>query len=304
MNLFEVSKEISNRLTRIFLRDESGRRPVYGATEKFQSDPFWRDYIYFFECFHGDNGAGLGASHQTGWTGLVAKLLELYGFLDPKRSLEIGSFAQTFFHSLLRVVFLALFDRCIDDHGSLIIFRSARVVIYAYKYHVRLLSPEPGVVDKPQSTRVEEEPTLLCNQVDFSSVMVGTVRHVSELFRHRDRHSLTRATLRNPDRIACRFDSGRCVESIPEYGNTCLVAMYAESRDFAAGILCEDELTARCAHAVRPFYRLVDPDIDRYSRFTRGIDWNAIKLVEDHVVHIEHAIEEGNAIDAPQRRML
>ncbi len=90
MNLFEVSKEISNRLTRIFLRDEHGRRPVYGGTEKFQSDPFWRDNIYFFEYFHGDNGAGLGASHQTGWTGLVAKLIELGGFLDPKRALEIG----------------------------------------------------------------------------------------------------------------------------------------------------------------------------------------------------------------------
>jgi Mannosylglycerate hydrolase MGH1-like glycoside hydrolase domain len=90
MNLFEVSKEISNRLTRIFLRDERGRRPVYGGTEKFQSDPFWRDNIYFFEYFHGDNGAGLGASHQTGWTGLVAKLIELYGFLDAKRALEVG----------------------------------------------------------------------------------------------------------------------------------------------------------------------------------------------------------------------
>ena len=90
MNLFEVSKEISDRLTRIFLRDEHGRRPVYGGTEKFQSDLFWRDNIYFFEYFHGDNGAGLGASHQTGWTGLVAKLIELYGFLDPKRMLEVG----------------------------------------------------------------------------------------------------------------------------------------------------------------------------------------------------------------------
>ena len=90
MNLFEVSKEISDRLTRIFLRDEHGRRPVYGGTEKFQSDPIWRDNIYFFEYFHGDNGAGLGASHQTGWTGLVAKLIELYGFLDPKRVLEVG----------------------------------------------------------------------------------------------------------------------------------------------------------------------------------------------------------------------
>ena len=90
MNLFDVSKEIADRLTRIFLRDAHGRRPVYGGTEKFQSDPFWRENIYFFEYFHGDNGAGLGASHQTGWTGLVAKLIELYGFLDPKRGLEVG----------------------------------------------------------------------------------------------------------------------------------------------------------------------------------------------------------------------
>jgi Mannosylglycerate hydrolase MGH1-like glycoside hydrolase domain len=90
MNLFEVSKEISSRLTRIFLRDEHGRRPVYGGTEKFQNDSFWRDNILFYEYFHGDNGAGLGASHQTGWTGLVAKLIELYGFIDPKRALEIG----------------------------------------------------------------------------------------------------------------------------------------------------------------------------------------------------------------------
>src|SRR6201998_1223788 len=90
MSLFEVSKEISNRLTRIFLRDHHGRRPVYGGTEKFQSDPFWRDNICFFEYFHGDNGTGLGASRQTGWTGLAAKLIELYGFLDAKRTLEVG----------------------------------------------------------------------------------------------------------------------------------------------------------------------------------------------------------------------
>ncbi|MGB2627523.1 MAG: hypothetical protein WAK20_12110, partial [Candidatus Acidiferrum sp.] len=90
MNLFEVSKEISSRLVRIFLRDEHGRRPVYGGTEKFQTDPFWRDHILFNEYFHGDNGAGLGASHQTGWTGLVAKLIELYGLLDAKRVLEGG----------------------------------------------------------------------------------------------------------------------------------------------------------------------------------------------------------------------
>jgi hypothetical protein len=90
MNLFEVSKEIADRLSRIFTRDESGRRPVYGGTEKFQSDPHWRDHILFYEYFHGDNGAGLGASHQTGWTGLVAKCIQLYGFLDPKRALEVG----------------------------------------------------------------------------------------------------------------------------------------------------------------------------------------------------------------------
>ena len=73
MNLFEVAKEIADRLARIFLRDENGRRPVYGGTKKFQSDPHWRDHILFYEYFHGDNGAGLGANHQTGWTGLVAK---------------------------------------------------------------------------------------------------------------------------------------------------------------------------------------------------------------------------------------
>jgi len=90
MNLFEVSKEVTDRLTRIFLRDEHGRRSVYGGTEKFQNDPHWRDHIYFFEYFHGDNGAGLGASHQTGWTGLVAKFIQLYGTLDSKRILEGG----------------------------------------------------------------------------------------------------------------------------------------------------------------------------------------------------------------------
>jgi hypothetical protein len=90
MNLFEVAREIANRLTRIFLRDESGRRPVYGATEKFQTDPHWKDYILFYEYFHGDNGAGLGASHQTGWTGLVAKLIELFGRLDGAQMLNAG----------------------------------------------------------------------------------------------------------------------------------------------------------------------------------------------------------------------
>jgi len=90
MNLFEVSKEIADRLTRIFLRDEHGRRPVYGGTEKFQSDPHWRDLLLFYEYFHGDNGAGLGANHQTGWTGCVAKVIQLYGLLDAKKALEGG----------------------------------------------------------------------------------------------------------------------------------------------------------------------------------------------------------------------
>jgi len=90
MNLFEVSREIANRLTRIFLKDKSGRRPVYGGTEKFQTDPLWKDHILFFEYFHGDNGAGLGASHQTGWTGLVAKLIELFGRMDGPQFLNAG----------------------------------------------------------------------------------------------------------------------------------------------------------------------------------------------------------------------
>jgi Glycosyl hydrolase family 63 C-terminal domain len=90
MNLFEVSKELSDRLTRTFLRDEHGRRPVYGGLEKFQSDPHWRDLILFHEYFHGDNGAGLGASHQTGWTGLVAKFIQLFGSVDAKQALEGG----------------------------------------------------------------------------------------------------------------------------------------------------------------------------------------------------------------------
>jgi hypothetical protein len=90
MNLFEVAKEISDRLVGTFLRDAQGRRPVYGGTEKFQRDPHWRDLILFYEYFHGDNGAGLGASHQTGWTGLVAKMIQLFGLLDAKKLLEAG----------------------------------------------------------------------------------------------------------------------------------------------------------------------------------------------------------------------
>ena len=79
MTLWEVAAEISQRLSRIFLRDSEGQRPVYGGIEKFQNDPHWRDLVLFHEYFHGDSGAGIGASHQTGWTGLVAKLLQQSG---------------------------------------------------------------------------------------------------------------------------------------------------------------------------------------------------------------------------------
>jgi Glycosyl hydrolase family 63 C-terminal domain len=78
MTLFEVSKEISRRLNSIFLRGEDGKRPVYGGAGKFQEDPNWKDHILFYEYFHGDNGAGLGASHQTGWTGVIARSLDLF----------------------------------------------------------------------------------------------------------------------------------------------------------------------------------------------------------------------------------
>jgi hypothetical protein len=79
MTLWEVAAEISRRLSSLFLRDDDGRRPVHGASAKFQEDPHWRDLLLFYEYFHGDTGAGLGASHQTGWTGLVAKLLQQSG---------------------------------------------------------------------------------------------------------------------------------------------------------------------------------------------------------------------------------
>jgi hypothetical protein len=88
MTLFEVAKEIARRLSSIFLRDAGGRRPVYGGTAKFQDDPHWRDLILFYEYFHGDIGAGLGAAHQTGWTGLVARLLDLFGRMKAQDILE------------------------------------------------------------------------------------------------------------------------------------------------------------------------------------------------------------------------
>jgi hypothetical protein len=78
MTLLQVAEEIVRRLSSIFLRGEDGRRPVFGGVEHFQRDPHWRDYIWFYEYFHGDNGAGIGASHQTGWTGVIAPLMRLF----------------------------------------------------------------------------------------------------------------------------------------------------------------------------------------------------------------------------------
>ncbi len=93
MSLFEVARELANRLISIFLRDKQGQRPVYGGSTKFQTDPHWRDHILFYEYFHGDNGAGLGASHQTGWTGLVGAMILLFGGLTEKEWLQKGAAA-------------------------------------------------------------------------------------------------------------------------------------------------------------------------------------------------------------------
>jgi hypothetical protein len=86
LTLWQVAKELSQRLARLFLRNEKGLRPVAGNLEKFQQDPHWRDLVLFHEYFHGDTGAGLGASHQTGWTGLVAKLLQQSGEKHRRQS--------------------------------------------------------------------------------------------------------------------------------------------------------------------------------------------------------------------------
>ncbi len=90
MNLYEVAEEIARRLARIFLRNESGRRPVYGGSHNFQDNPHWRDLILFYEYFHGDNGADLGASHQTGWTGIVARMMQLFATTTGDQVLQLG----------------------------------------------------------------------------------------------------------------------------------------------------------------------------------------------------------------------
>jgi hypothetical protein len=91
MTLFEVATEINRRLTNIFLRDKNGKRAVYGGTERFQNDPYWKDLILFHEYFHGENGAGLGASHQTGWTGVIAYLMKMSALITPQTALSTES---------------------------------------------------------------------------------------------------------------------------------------------------------------------------------------------------------------------
>ena len=91
--LNKVADELSRRMIRLFVRNEAGLRPCYGGTEIFQHDPHWRDYLLFHEYFHGDNGAGLGANHQTGWTGLVAKLIQQQGGSTPGDF--VGNFAPS-----------------------------------------------------------------------------------------------------------------------------------------------------------------------------------------------------------------
>jgi hypothetical protein len=90
MTLYEVAEEISRRLASIFLKDAAGMRPVYGGARKFQEDPHWRELVLFYEYFHGDNGAGLGASHQTGWTGLVARLMHFFATTSAEQVLELS----------------------------------------------------------------------------------------------------------------------------------------------------------------------------------------------------------------------
>jgi hypothetical protein len=90
MNLYEVAEEIGRRLSKIFLKDEQGKRPVHGTSRKFQEDPHWRDYPLFYEYFHGDTGAGVGASHQTGWSGAIARIMHLFASFEAHKILEGG----------------------------------------------------------------------------------------------------------------------------------------------------------------------------------------------------------------------
>jgi hypothetical protein len=153
MTLFEVAREISNRVSRIFLRNGQGSRPVYGGTEKFQSDPHWRDLVLFFEYFHGDNGAGLGASHQTGWTGLVSLFMYLFKHLKPEEVLEKGlaGLAAT---ALERArIIREQPDRDSSPTGLL----SRKPPKRTKQTSKRVISPYPPGRAKPRSQRLREE---------------------------------------------------------------------------------------------------------------------------------------------------
>jgi hypothetical protein len=93
MTLYQIAEEIARRLANIFLKETDGKRPVFGGTRKFQDDPYWRDCLLFYEYFHGDNGAGLGASHQTGWTGVIARAMHLFATTTPEQILQFGKTA-------------------------------------------------------------------------------------------------------------------------------------------------------------------------------------------------------------------
>jgi hypothetical protein len=95
MNLYQVAEEIARRLACIFLRNSDGRRPVYGDSKKFQQDPHWKDLVLFYEYFHGDNGAGIGASHQTGWTGGIARILHTFATTTAHQVIRFGQSGAT-----------------------------------------------------------------------------------------------------------------------------------------------------------------------------------------------------------------
>jgi hypothetical protein len=90
MNLYQVAEEITRRLAGMFEKDKDGRRPVNGGERKYQEDPHWRDCIQFYEYFHGDTGAGVGANHQTGWTGVIARAMHMFATLTPEQALKGG----------------------------------------------------------------------------------------------------------------------------------------------------------------------------------------------------------------------
>ena len=146
MTLFEVARDLARRLSRIFLRDDAGRRPVYGGTDKFQTDPHWRNLILFFEYFHGDNGAGLGASHQTGWTGLVSLFMYMFGRLQPEEVLEQG------LHGLAETVF----DRSQEQLKHEAVRSDSALRKTAKRSPKRMISPYASSRLKPRSQRLRD----------------------------------------------------------------------------------------------------------------------------------------------------